>query len=103
MKKEKLRAYCPRCRHEQIFLRAKTNHPLHLILALLTAGLWLISWIALYIGRIIRPWRCEHCGWHKPDLGHQPRPARPSMPPRVTHPLRPPAPLIASQTSQLRP
>jgi hypothetical protein len=69
MKKDKIRAHCPRCRHRQPFLREKVNHPLHLLLTILTGGLWLISWIALAIGRLRYPWRCEHCGWHSPVFG----------------------------------
>jgi len=69
MRKDKVRAHCPRCRHEQLFIRATINHPMHLVLSVLTAGLWLVSWVAVCIGKVMRPWRCEHCGWHKPEFG----------------------------------
>lgn len=39
---------------------------LHLVLTICTGGLWLVSWVAVCIGQVMRPWRCEHCGWHKP-------------------------------------
>jgi hypothetical protein len=68
MKKDKSRAYCPRCRHQQVFVEAEICHTLHLGLSILTCGLWLVSWIALCIGKLIRPWRCEHCGWHSPEF-----------------------------------
>jgi len=70
-----MHAYCARCRHRHIFVRAKINHPIHLILSILTFGLWLISWVAVCIGTILRPWRCEHCGWHKPEFRTPPDPA----------------------------
>jgi len=53
------------------------HHPLHLALVFLTAGLWLVSWIALCIGKLVHPWRCEHCGWHKPGLPLDQKPLPP--------------------------
>lgn len=67
-RKDRVRAYCARCKHEHVFVRATVSHWKHLVLSILTCGLWLISWIALSIGLIIRPWRCEHCGWFKPQF-----------------------------------
>ena len=79
MRRNKIRAHCLRCRHQQLFVRAVLNHPLHLLLTLLTLGLWSVSWVALCIGRLLRPWRCEHCGWHNPIFKlktPEPQPAR---------------------------
>ena len=70
--KDRVRAHCPRCRHQQIFVRAEITHWLHLALSILTFGLWLVSWAALCIGKVLRPWRCEHCGWHKPEFRNRP-------------------------------
>lgn len=97
MQKDKTRAHCPRCRHQQIFVRAQINHPLHLILAVLTAGLWLVSWLALCLGKSIRPWRCEHCGWHVPDFGDHLRRAR-----RFTTPSTRTEPTFAPQAAPRR-
>ncbi len=106
MNKDKVHAHCPRCRHQQLFIRATVNHPLHLVLAVCTVGLWLVSWIALFIGSKMRPWRCEHCGWHKPDFerASQRRPATiarhaPVASRAIIHPPR----LAGAQTSELRP
>ena len=66
-RKPRLRAYCPHCNHKQIFVRVRINHWGHFFLTVITAGLWAISWISVYIGSILRPWRCEHCGWHRPQ------------------------------------
>jgi hypothetical protein len=38
----------------------------HLFLTIITLGLWLVSWMAIYIGNQLRPWRCQQCGWYKP-------------------------------------
>ena len=84
---------------------ANINHGLHVMLSLATGGLWLVSWLALCIGKFMRPWRCEHCGWHKPEFGHQSELAAPAQPPRPKR-IRPPRvapPLISAQTSQSRP
>jgi len=40
--------------------RKGTNHVLHLLLTVLTAGLWLIVWILVSIK--IGGWRCSQCG-----------------------------------------
>jgi len=66
--KDKTRAYCIRCRHVQIFVRAQMHHGVHLIFSILTLGLWAVSWFSIYLGQRFRPWRCEHCGWHKPEF-----------------------------------
>jgi hypothetical protein len=44
------------------------NHALHLFFTLATLGLWGVCWISITIGMLFRPWRCQHCGWHKPDF-----------------------------------
>lgn len=115
MRKQKVRAHCPRCRHQQLFIRATINHPLHLLMVLITGGLWLVSWMAVCIGNLMRPWRCEHCGWHKPEFGPTPisgiagKAAKPALSPKFTRVSRPrperhPAPLIISaEPSQARP
>lgn len=68
MKKDKTRAYCRRCRHQQTFVRAQMHHGVHLLFSVLTLGLWAVSWLAIYLAHFFRPWRCEHCRWHKPEF-----------------------------------
>jgi hypothetical protein len=65
---DSINAFCRRCRHEQTFIRAQVRHEFHLLLTVLTLGLWLISWISVIIGGALRPWRCKHCGWHIPEF-----------------------------------
>jgi hypothetical protein len=62
-----MRAFCKRCKHTQDFVRIRPNHKFHVALAILTGGLWLISYISICIGARFRPWRCKHCGWHHPS------------------------------------
>jgi len=51
--------HCKTC-GDTLVRRKGTNHILHLILTLLTAGLWVIIWILLSIK--IGGWKCSKCG-----------------------------------------
>jgi DNA-directed RNA polymerase subunit RPC12/RpoP len=52
--------YCSYCK-KNVLIRAQTpNHVLHLILSIITSGLWLIIWIILCIRR--KEWHCSQCG-----------------------------------------
>jgi len=62
MPSEKLRFECKQCRTTTLFYKPKVRHFLHLILAVLTGGLWLISYIAIVIGHPFRFWTCAACG-----------------------------------------
>ena len=44
------------------------HHGVHLLFSILTLGLWAVSWVSIYLGQLFRPWRCEHCRWHKPEF-----------------------------------
>jgi hypothetical protein len=61
-------AHCPHCREERVFIHARLSIRRHLILTILTGGLWGVVWAALLIGKSLRPWRCSVCGWHKPEF-----------------------------------
>jgi hypothetical protein len=77
-------AHCPHCRQEQTFVHAHLSHRRHLLLTILTAGIWSVVWMALFIGKCLRPWRCGVCGWHKPEF-------RKTIPLRGARPTNPPA------------
>jgi len=51
---------CKHCGDRVMVRRPGTNHVLHLILTVLTCGLWLIVWLgsAIQFGG----WRCTKCG-----------------------------------------
>ena len=82
MKRNHIRAFCRRCKHEQEFVRYEPHHRWHLFTTLLTGGLWVVSWLSVCVGAWFRPWRCKGCGWHDPQLNppvertHPPRSAR---------------------------
>ena len=51
---------CPKC-GERVLARKETpNHILHLLLTVVTVGLWIIVW-ALLISKG-SAWRCSRCG-----------------------------------------
>jgi len=67
----------------------KVVHCRHLVLTILTAGLWSISWLILCVGKALRPWRCSVCGWHKPEFRQAtcvPKPIQPATPKKVQPP-----------------
>jgi len=70
---DRIRGFCPRCRHQQTFERVEIHHGLHLFLTVVTFGLWAVSWLSIYIGCRIRPWRCVQCNWHRPIFDHPSR------------------------------
>ena len=61
-------AYCASCRSQNYFVPAKLNHGRHFLLTLLTLGLWAAVWFIFGLGAFLRPYRCEECGWHKPEF-----------------------------------
>lgn len=52
--------FCAQCNQQSKVSRANANHILHLILSVLTAGLWIIVWIGVAVK--FGGWRCETCG-----------------------------------------
>jgi hypothetical protein len=57
------RGFCKDCNKDvKVFTKAP-NHILHLLLSIITAGIWLIVWIMACISH--DPWRCDECGSKK--------------------------------------
>lgn len=52
--------WCPYCEERVMVRRRAPNHVLHLLLAICTAGLWVLVWFfsSLKVGG----WRCPKCG-----------------------------------------
>lgn len=63
---DRVRAFCYRCDHIQLFKRYYPDHRWHLLLSILTAGLWLVSWASVIVIARVHPWRCQRCDWHLP-------------------------------------
>lgn len=53
--------YCQYCKRQTQYERQGANHILHLILTVLTGGLWLLGWIAIAILSRFRPRYCCNC------------------------------------------
>ena len=53
------RRFCPACDEMKKSVKDGPNHILHLLLSIVSGGLWLIVWLFVSIGR---PWACDECG-----------------------------------------
>lgn len=60
MADERKSGYCEHCNEQRVVFRHGTNHVLHLILSIITCGMWLIVWLGSAIK--IGGWRCQMCG-----------------------------------------
>lgn len=63
MAEEKKSGYCGECQEKRVVYRPGTNHILHLLLSLVTAGFWLIIWFCCSVK--FGGWRCATCGSQK--------------------------------------
>jgi hypothetical protein len=63
MSMEHIQAYCKDCEKRIRAERKGTNHILHLILTIFTAGLWLIIWVGSAIK--FGGWSCPSCGGNR--------------------------------------
>lgn len=52
--------FCKQCNERRKIERERPSHLLHLILTILTFGIWLIVWIGVSIK--FGGWRCATCG-----------------------------------------
>lgn len=69
----KKRQYCPDDQRMVLAERPTPNHLLHLILSVVTGGLWLIVWFLVAMND--KPYRCPICGQktlRKPPRGYEP-------------------------------
>lgn len=60
MAEDRKSGFCKPCGKQTIVFRKGTNHILHLLLSILTGGLWLIIWLGVAIK--FGGWRCTQCG-----------------------------------------
>lgn len=61
MKKVQLR-YCKHCDATMPCEKRSPNHVLHIILSVLTIGLWLVVYALMAIESSGHSWRCQKCG-----------------------------------------
>jgi DNA-directed RNA polymerase subunit RPC12/RpoP len=53
---------CENCRKQTLHIKQTPNHILHLLLTIITGGIWLIVWIPIIFFGSDKPWRCSVCG-----------------------------------------
>lgn len=53
--------FCNACQANVMAQKNTPNHILHLILSIVTFGLWLIVWLVLIVASL-GGWRCTKCG-----------------------------------------
>lgn len=58
-------AYCYVCGKQSRYVKPRINHTLHLILAIVTIGIWGIVWLILGLSNSGKPVRCVTCGTSK--------------------------------------
>lgn len=63
MADERRGGYCNNCKADRVVFRPGTSHILHLLLTLVTMGLWLIVWFGSAVK--FGGWRCSVCGSKK--------------------------------------
>jgi hypothetical protein len=80
-------AYCNVCQRQSLFQKPRINHVLHLILSIVTFGLWLFVWLILGIINAGKEPRCTTCG-AAPGMG----PIHAPQPPKVQPLAAPPHP-----------
>ena len=61
MGQKQTRRFCKQCGQNRLAVGTKPNHVLHLILTILTAGLWAIVWVVV-AGLSAGNFRCSQCG-----------------------------------------
>ena len=61
------RQVCKECDAYRPFDKHGPNHILHLLLTLLTFGLWSVIWLLITIGKEFEPYHCRVCGekWYR--------------------------------------
>lgn len=59
------RRMCKTCGQHRMFRKEKQNNVLHLILSVVTVGVWLPVWLLIAIAGAFTPYRCTVCGESK--------------------------------------
>jgi DNA-directed RNA polymerase subunit RPC12/RpoP len=55
------RGFCKTCGEKVLIRRQGANHILHLLLTVLTLGVWGWVWLFVALGKV-GGWRCTRCG-----------------------------------------
>ncbi len=57
-----MRSYCTSCDHSRPFQKQGASNILHLLLSIVTAGLWLPIWLLCGLSAVLKPYHCPQCG-----------------------------------------
>ena len=68
-------AYCEQCEEQRLCTKQSPNHILHLLLSIVTAGLWLLIWALVCMSAESKPFCCSVCG-NKVQMPQAPTPWR---------------------------
>ena len=56
------RKWCEDCGRHVKAEKQDVNHVLHLLMTLLTCGLWVVVWGLVILADVTGGWRCHQCG-----------------------------------------
>lgn len=62
MSKLTARRMCKTCGQTRLFEKERQNNVLHLLLSIVTCGLWLPVWLLVAVCVAFSPYRCPVCG-----------------------------------------
>ena len=62
------RQWCPECKKYVLAVRPRTNRILHLLLSVLTMGVWLIVWACTADLGTKKPHKCPVCGTETQEM-----------------------------------
>ena len=56
--------YCKQCEEQVLVRRKAVNHVLHLVLTVISGGMWLLVWGGCIVNNWLAPkhWHCARCG-----------------------------------------
>jgi hypothetical protein len=57
-----VRRYCPADQQPVLAVKQTPNHILHLLLSVVTFGMWLPVWLVISLLNEFDPWLCPNCG-----------------------------------------
>ena len=60
--KRTMRSYCQACCENRPFEKQSASHVLHLLLSIVTFGVWLPVWFLCALSAGFQPWHCPMCG-----------------------------------------
>ncbi len=60
--------YCKACKSKTMHVQPSTSHILHLLLSIITSGIWIVIWIIIAMNNSSKA-QCTQCGKDKGVFG----------------------------------